>query len=146
MPQGTIESIHIATKSGAPIMTVPSIRAVPGKGLEGDRNFDDDNPKAAVTLIEIEAIEALARDYKTELAPAESRRNIVTRGIALNHLVGVEFSVGGVRMRGTELCEPCNYLASKTTQRVLPGLIHRGGIRAEILSEGAIHVGDTIQP
>lgn len=144
MFDGKVISIHTAAEAGADIQTRPDVRAVPGKGLEGDRNFDNGKPLAAVTLIEVEAIEALARDYNVTIQPAESRRNIVTQGVPLNHLIGRAFRVGGVLMRGTELCEPCNYLAGKTESHVLPGLVHRGGIRAEILSEGVISPGDAV--
>jgi MOSC domain-containing protein YiiM len=98
-----------------------------------------------VTLIEVEALEALQRDYGVELQPSESRRNIVTRGVALNHLIGREFSVGDVRLRGLELCEPCGHLEGLTRPGVKQGLIHRGGLRAQILSEGVINVGDRIE-
>lgn len=145
MVNGKVISIHTAAESGAEIQTRADVRAVPGKGLEGDRNFDAGDPLAAVTLIEVESIEALSRDYSVTIQPAESRRNIVTEGVPLNHLIGREFRVGAVLMRGTELCEPCNYLAGKTEARVLPGLVHRGGIRAEILSEGVIAPGDAVE-
>lgn len=145
MFKGNVVSIHTAALSGGPIEDRPEARAVPGKGLEGDRNFDAGDPLAAVTLIEMESIEALQRDYGITLPPAESRRNIVTQGVPLNHLIGREFRVGGVLMRGTRMCEPCKYLAGKTQDRVLPGLVHRGGIRAEILSEGVIRAGDGVE-
>jgi MOSC domain-containing protein YiiM len=145
MFKGTVTSIHITAEKGGDILDRDSVRAVTGKGLEGDRNFDNGKPHRAVTLIERESIDALARDYNVTLKPADSRRNIVTVGVPLNHLVGQEFTVGGVRMRGTELCEPCNYLAGKTEAKVLPGLVHRGGLRAEVLSEGDIRIGDSIE-
>ena len=147
MFKGHITSIHITAESGATPQAVQTVRAIAGQGLEGDRNCQDhgSTPYEAVTLIEAEALDALARDYDVQLGPGESRRNIVTVGVPLNHLVGKEFSVGGVRLRGGELCEPCKYLASNTHDRVLPGLIHRGGLRAEILSEGEIRVGDAVE-
>jgi MOSC domain-containing protein YiiM len=97
-------------------------------------------------LIEIEAIEALRRDYDIDIAPGLSRRNIVTRGVALNHLVEREFTVGEVILRGTRLCEPCSHLERLTRRGVLRGLIHRGGLRAEIVSGGMIQIGDGIVP
>jgi MOSC domain-containing protein YiiM len=127
------------------------VRAVAGKGLEGDRYFNQvgtysNHPGIGrqVTLIEIEAIEALKQDYDIELNPGASRRNIVTRGVALNHLVGREFKVGEVRLRGDRLCEPCSHLQKLTQQGVMRGLIHRGGLRAEILTAGVIRVDDVI--
>lgn len=151
MSNGVVISIHIAPKDGVPMETVEAVRAVPGRGLEGDRYFlgigafsHKPSPKREVTLIELEAIEALQRDYGIAIEPREARRNIVTRGVALNHLVGKEFSVGGVRLRGIELCEPCSHLEGLTKPGVKQGLIHRGGLRAQILSEGVIKVGDPI--
>ena len=98
-----------------------------------------------MTLIEIEALEALRRDYEIELEPGAARRNIVTRGVALNHLVGREFSVGGVRLRGVRLCEPCAHLEKLSRKGVLRSLVHRGGLRADILSEGTIRPGDPVE-
>jgi len=96
-------------------------------------------------LIEAEAIEALKRDYEVALTPGEARRNVVTQGVPLNHLVGREFSVGGVRVRGIRLCEPCDHLQKLTGRPLIKGLLHRGGLRAQILTEGTIRVGDTIR-
>jgi MOSC domain-containing protein YiiM len=95
-------------------------------------------------LIEIEAIEALKREKDITLVPAASRRNLVTRGVPLNHLVGREFRVGPVRLLGTRLCEPCAYLEGLTQKGVLAGLIHRGGLRADIVAGGTIRVGDLV--
>src|SRR5258708_36370845 len=131
--------------------SVDQVRAVPGQGLEGDRYFlavgtysDRPEPSREVTLIESEALEALARDYAQELPPGASRRNITTAGIALNHLVGHEFQVGAVKLRGIRLCEPCNHLEAVTGKEVRPGLVHRGGLRCQILTEGQISTGDPI--
>jgi MOSC domain-containing protein YiiM len=95
-------------------------------------------------LIELESLEAVAREEGLQLAAGDSRRNIVTQGVPLNHLVGREFRVGQVTLRGVRLCEPCQHLAGLTQARVLPALIHRGGLRAEIINEGDIRVGDII--
>jgi MOSC domain-containing protein YiiM len=127
------------------------IKAVAGRGLEGDRYFDGRGywsktrgVSREVTLIELEAIEALEREKSIAIAPGAARRNVVTRGVPLNHLVGREFQVGAVRLRGTRLCEPCAYLEGLTQRGVLAGLIHRGGLRAEILTGGTIRVEDAI--
>lgn len=153
MFEGTVDSIHIAPGASKPTISVEEARAVPGKGLEGDRYFnregtysDRHGPDREVTLIEIETIEALERDYKLKLSPGDARRNIVTRNVALNHLVSREFQVGEVTLRGIRLNEPCNHLASLTDDKVKKGLVHRGGLRAQILTEGVIRAGDTIQP
>lgn len=151
MWQGTVVSIHIAAAAEGPMALVNEVRAAPGKGLEGDRYFsrsgtysNDPGPGRDVTLIEIEAIEALKRDYGMELPPGESRRNIVTRGVPLNHLVGQEFKVGEVTLRGVDLCEPCSHLERLSRKGVQRGLIHRGGLNAEILTDGMIRVGDAV--
>jgi MOSC domain-containing protein YiiM len=102
--------------------------------------------KRAVTLIEREAIEGARREYDVELAESETRRNLVTERVPVNHLVGKEFTVGGVRMRGYELAEPCGYLEELTRAGVRRALIHRGGLRAEILEDGRIRRGDEVRP
>jgi MOSC domain-containing protein YiiM len=131
--------------------SVRRVRAVPGKGLEGDRYFraegtysDRPGPAREITLVESEAIDAMARDNKVAIRAGDARRNVVTRGVPLNHLVGREFSVGRVRLRGIRLCEPCSHLEGLTRRGVLAGLIHRGGLRAQILNAGEIRVGDRI--
>jgi MOSC domain-containing protein YiiM len=148
---GTVISIHIAASAAAQTRQVAEIRAVAGRGLEGDRYFTNTGTysrpgasSAKITLIESEAIEALKRDYKIALEPGDSRRNIVTRGAALNHLVGREFKIGAVTLRGIELCEPCAHLQKLTQQGVMRGLTHRGGLNAEILTDGVIRTGDAI--
>ena len=97
-----------------------------------------------MTLIEVEAIEALGREYQIALESSLARRNIVTRGVALNHLVEREFRVGAVLLRGTRLCEPCMHLEKLSQPGAMRGLIHRGGLRAEILTGGTIRVGDEV--
>jgi len=151
MWQGSVVSIHITTAAGQPMETVPEARAVAGRGLEGDRYFAgtgyySDKPGEGgreLTLIETETLEALPA-LGVKLSAAESRRNIATTGVPLNHLVGREFQVGAVRLRGTRLCEPCRYLDGLTQVGAMAALIHRGGLRAKILNDGLIRVGDTI--
>jgi MOSC domain-containing protein YiiM len=151
MWNGRIVSINIARSAGDPMISVEEAHAVPGGGLEGDRYFSkqgtySNNPGTGreITLIETEAVEALKGEDSIIISPGDSRRNLVTRGVPLNHLVGKEFNVGEVRLRGVRLCEPCQHLAQLTQPGVLPGLIHRGGLRAEILNEGTIRVGDGV--
>jgi len=147
---GTIESIHIASAATRPTQAVDQVQAIPGAGLEGDRyaqqqgTFSKPEPDFELTLIEVEAIDALKREYGVELAPGEARRNLVTRGVPLNHLVGREFTVGEVKVRGIRLCEPCSHLQALTERPVIKGLLHRGGLRAQILTEGVIRVGDRV--
>lgn len=144
--------ILVADSPKSPVTSLTAVRAFPGRGLEGDRYLhgtgtfakNPQQPDFEVTLIESEAVEAFARDSGLPFTTVHARRNLVTRGISLNDLVGVEFTVGAVRIRGMRLCEPCNYLAKVTWPEVLRGLVHRGGLRAQILSEGVIHVGDAV--
>ncbi len=150
MLNGTVESIHIASAAQGPPQSVGQAMAIPGAGLEGDRyalklgTFYKPKPDYELTLIEAEAIEALRRDYQVELAAGDARRNIVTRNVPLNHLVGREFAIGDVRIRGIRLCEPCDHLQKVTGKAVLTGLAHRGGLRAQILTPGTIRVGDVV--
>ncbi len=128
-------------------------RAVPGKGLEGDRYFSGtgtfspkrQNPDFEITFIEQENIEAFARESNLPFTSMHARRNIVTEGVRLNDLAGREFYVGEVRIRGIRLCEPCDYLAKISFPEALKGLVHKGGLRAQVLSEGLIRVGDIIR-
>jgi MOSC domain-containing protein YiiM len=162
MWEGTVVSIHVAPEASAPMQSIVEVLALPGRGLESDRYLTGTGfwSKTAshggreVTLVEIEAVEALSggtanaagEQLGIELAAADTRRNIATSGVPLNHLVGREFRVGVVLMRGTRLCEPCKHLEDLTQRGVMTGLIHRGGLRAQILSEGVIHVGDAVRP
>ncbi|MGH9546274.1 MAG: MOSC domain-containing protein [Terriglobales bacterium] len=150
MHNGTIERIYIAPAAEAPMLSVNEVVAIPGVGLEGDRyalgqgTFSKPEPDFELTLIEAEAIEALQREYNVELSPGEARRNLVTRGVALNHLVGRDFQIGEVKAHGIRLCEPCDHLQRLTGRQVIKGLRHRGGLRAQILARGAIRVGDLL--
>ena len=151
MWEGKLVSIHIGTVAAAALRSVEEARVVPGKGIEGDRYFDgtgtwSNHPGNGreVTLIESEAIEALALESKIQLGAGGSRRNLVTRGVPLNHLVGKEFRVGEVRLKGMRLCEPCEHLEGLTRKGVKAALAHRGGLRAEAISAGTIRAGDTI--
>ena len=151
MWKGNLVSINITTRASQPMHSVQEIRALPGLGLEGDRYATrqgtyspTEDGSRQVTLIEAEAIEATQRETGISLPAAEARRNLVTRGVPLNHLVDKTFRVGEVTLRGIRLCEPCQHLAGLTQAGVMPSLIHRGGLRAEILNEGIIRVGDGI--
>src|SRR6266567_1276179 len=127
---GTVESIHIASAAEATTQSVDEAQAIPGVGLDGDRyakrqgTFFKPLPDFELTLIEAEAVEALKRDYGMHITAGEARRNLVTRGV--------------------RLCEPCDHLQRLTGRPVLKGLRHRGGLRAQILTQGTIHVGDVI--
>lgn len=154
MSAGTVTAIFIAAAAEASMVAVDEVRAIPGRGVEGDRYSSAAGtfscgyePDAELTLIESESIEALEREWLIALTAADARRNLVTRGVALNDLVGREFMVGQVWVIGHGLCEPCKHLARLTGQpEILNGLRHRGGLRAQILSEGTLRVGDAIRP
>jgi MOSC domain-containing protein YiiM len=143
--QGVVEQIAIAPENEVLPQPVESVRAVAGQGLEGDRYFDK-GPDNAITLIQAEALEGLRRDTGIELSHQESRRQVLTRGIELNPLVGERFFVGDVLCVGVELCEPCNHLQGMTQPGVLRGLVHRAGLRAEVLEGGTIAPGDVVRP
>jgi len=161
MWEGTVVSIHVASEASGQMKCITEVRAVPGRGLEGDRYFTGTgfySKKSSfggreVTLIEIESVEALFRGVLNaegerlgiSLTAADTRRNIATSGVPLNHLIDREFHVGAVLMRGMRLCEPCKHLEDLTQHGVVSGLIHRGGLRAQILTEGLIRVGDAIR-
>jgi MOSC domain-containing protein YiiM len=152
MQSGVVEAIHIASAAGAPTRLLGVVRASAGIGLEGDRyaagqgHYSHDHRVSRdLTLIEAEVIEALARDHGIKLAPGETRRNITTRGIRLNDLLGRRFWVGEVLCAGTRLCEPCQYLTDLTGKPLLRPLVHRGGLRADILSGGYIRRGDRVR-
>ena len=145
---GRIENVHIAGTTGGPVRAVAAVEALPGIGLAGDRNHrqdGEDKPGRDLTLIEAENIEYLARDHGIELAPGETRRNVTTRGVRLNELVGKEFWIGSVLARATEVCEPCTHLVALTGKPVIKPLTHRGGLRADLLSSGRINLGDAVR-
>ena len=147
MSTGEVKAIHIASSKGAEVHAIESVRIAAGQGLEGDRNFGADGPIAPhrqVTLVESEVLEALATEKGIGLAPGETRRNITTRGVPLNDLVGKEFRVGPVLLRGIQLCEPCSYLTKMTGKPLKTHLAGRGGLRAEALESGVVRLGDLI--
>jgi MOSC domain-containing protein YiiM len=149
--RGEVEAIHIASAQGGAMRLVPRIHARVGAGLEGDRyalglgHYSHDRRVSRdLTLIEAEVIEDLSA-LGIRLAPGETRRNVTTRGIRLNELVGRRFRIGAIECRGTRLCEPCIYLVELVGQALLDPLVHRGGLRADILVDGHLAVGDAIR-
>jgi len=150
---GSVEAVYIAAQAEQLPSPVGVASAVAGKGLEGDRYFDDDgtfsdDPRSDgrdITLIEAEAVEGLARDTGIALTPAQTRRNVVTRGVALNDLVGRRFTLGEVECVGRRLCDPCSHLQKLTQPGVLKGLVERGGLRADIVRGGVIRPGDALR-
>lgn len=153
MFRGRVVAIYTAPVKGAPMERRDEVRAVAGAGLDGDRystgdgkyTRSDDDGKRAITLIEREAVGAARREYDLELEEHEARRNVVTEGVPLNHLVGRTFRVGDVVLRGFKLAEPCAYLEGLTRTGVRRALVHRAGLRAEILEGGILRVGDAVE-
>jgi len=134
----SVEAINIGPSEA--IMPVESVSALAGQGLRGDRHFRGQGvkPGQALTLIEAEALEDVG------LTGAQSRRQVVVRGVRLNQLVGRRFRVGNVECLGVELCEPCLHLQQMTRPGIIKELIHRGGLNADILTDGQISVGDPV--
>ncbi|MFF3837375.1 MOSC domain-containing protein [Streptomyces sp. NPDC001930] len=156
---GHVASLHLAARAGEPTFRVAQARAVAGHGLVGDRNYwagDGPRPRRRgvgrasgvcdVTLIEAEALDALAGEQGIALTPDECRRNLVSRGIRLNPLVDQEFTIGTVILRGLKLSEPCTRLEQLVRPGLIRGLLHRGGLRAEVIRGGTIRIGDRILP
>ena len=148
--QGRVISIFVAPKSADEMVPLSSVRALADRGLEGDRFFRDSwnaiaRSDKAVSFIEDEVIELAAEELGLESIAQKTRRNIVTRGVPLIDLLHREFVVGDVRMRGIRLFEPCGHLVQVSK---LPGIFkalnHRSGLKAAILTDGVIGVGDRI--
>jgi hypothetical protein len=143
---GVVEEICLAEEAGEPARGVQSVLALAGQGLEGDRHvvgkgtFPSGLPGSALTLIEAEVCES----FDPPLVANEHRRNVVTRGTRLNNLVGHDFLIGAVRCRGMRLCEPCRVISRYAGRPILRPLVHRGGLRADILEDGVISVGDPV--
>jgi hypothetical protein len=151
--RGAVEGLYLAHVAEAPCEAVDAAVAVEGRGLRGDRYFDRrgtfGGPGATgheLTLIEVEALEELASGSHIALDPAEARRNVVTRGVDLNALAGHPFEIGEVELIGRRLCEPCAHLQRLTRPGVLRALVHRGGLRADIVRGGTIRRGDEVRP
>ena len=138
----TVVAIHLGAPRNPELWAVESVRAVAGKGLEGDRYFfaDGAEPGRAITLVEEEEVVGVG------LEPGATRRQVTTRGVRLNDLVGKRFRVGDVECYGVELCEPCSHLEKMTRPGIVKELVHRAGINADILTGGTISVGDEVVP
>jgi MOSC domain-containing protein YiiM len=143
---GKIEAIYIAAAHGEQPHTVDLAVGHAGKGLEGDRNFGDSDPDSCnITFIEAEVFESQRAELGLDLEPADSRRQVLVRGLDLGQLIGRRFMAGEIECEGEERCEPCSHLVSMVgTPVVLKGLLH-SGLRARILSGGTIRVGDDVQ-
>ena len=144
---GHVEAIFVASERGELPAPVERVRAYAGRGLQGNRYFWEDGdapPGRGVTLIAAEAMDAVALEGNVSIEPAATRRNVLTRGIDVNELVGKRFRIGDVECEGVELCEPCAHLESMTQPGLIKALVHRGGLNSVILSDGEISFGDAI--
>ncbi|HEY4222125.1 MAG TPA: MOSC domain-containing protein [Myxococcota bacterium] len=149
---GVVVAIQVSADKAAALAPAESAQLVAGHGIVGDRYFNKSGTFSKkrgedrqITLIEEEALAAALSDYGVVVTGPDSRRNVVTRGVALNHLVGKMFRVGACVLEGVELCEPCGHLAKLTgNDRVRAALVHRGGLRARICEGGTVRVGDEI--
>jgi MOSC domain-containing protein YiiM len=154
MWRGNVKSLHLAPEKSLPMETVEAVQAIAGLGLEGDRYCTgkgtySNKPEVGrqVTLFEDETLDALRRDHGIELQPSQTRRNVITRDVPLNHMVGQRFLVGDVLVEGMRLNTPCQYLETLLgIKGLFKALIHRSGLNCRILSDGEIRVGDVVQP
>jgi MOSC domain-containing protein YiiM len=137
---GVVEGIFFGAIDEGPLEAAGEVQVKTGAGIEGDRYGDKD-----ITLFEAEAIEHLKSEAGIELKPSEIRRNVMTRGVALNELLGHRIRVGDVEAVVTELCHPCSHLQKLTQPGVLRGLVNRGGLNADVVAGGAIRVGDQVE-
>jgi MOSC domain-containing protein YiiM len=148
--QGQVIGLYVTKNPAAPMVSLAEVRAFADRGLEGDRFFRSswsaaNRPDKAVSLIEEETLQAAAVELGREIFADKTRRNILTRGVPLVELLHKDFTIGGVRMRGIRLFEPCGHLAKVSkVPGIFKALEHRSGLKAAILSDGVIRVGDRI--
>jgi MOSC domain-containing protein YiiM len=149
---GRVEAIRIAAGRGAPLETVWRIAGHAGAGLEGDRYHagtgewsHSPGSGRGLTLVAVESIELANKENPgLNLTPADTRRNVTVRGVDLDALIGREFRIGRLRCQGIKLAEPCAYLEGLVGRPILKALVHRAGLRADILEDGEIAVGDEV--
>ncbi len=148
-----VEAIYVTPSAGEPMRSLTEAVAIAGQGLAGDRYLEgtgyySNRPLAdgsrEITLIEAEELEGIERETGIHLDPSESRRNVLTRSVRVNELIGKRFRMGEVVCEGIRICEPCTYLEKLTGKRVMRPLVHKGGLRARIVSGGTVRVGDEI--
>jgi MOSC domain-containing protein YiiM len=153
MFKGAVVSIHISEIAGGTMIAKPEVTAVCGRGLEGDRYYANQGhfswfrgPLREISFIEQESILQAESDFRIKVASGETRRNIITRGVPLSHLVGKVFRVGGALIRGVEIATPCRRLCEVTGQdKFLKAFMHRGGLHAAVVADGIIRVGDPVE-
>ena len=159
MIKGTVDAIHIASQAAEKVTPMEEIVVIEGRGIEGDRYYEGEGTFSKsnryaegsstngrdLTLIEAESVDAVFKEYQIEIKPGAHRRNITTRGVALNDLVGKKFRIGEVVCKGVCLCTPCRHMEALTTKGVMEALENRGGLRADILEGGAIKIGAEVE-
>lgn len=152
---GQVEHLHITARAFLPMRSQETIELVAGRGIEGDRyclgveqGFYSEKPEEGrqVTLFEAEVLETIQRDYKIELLPEEHRRNVTTRGVPLNWLVGKRFRIGDCLVEATRLSVPCRHIEEILDKQVFNPMVHRSGLNCRILEGGTVRLGDAIRP
>ena len=151
--KGQIEGLHVVPRSFLPMRNVDSLKLIAGSGIVGGRHttgdaFHSDRPEEGrqITFFEAETLEALLREHNITLTPKQHRRNVTTRGVPLNHLVGRRFRVGETLVEGMRLSTPCRHIEQITGLSIFEALIHRAGLNARILTGGSIFLNDPIEP
>jgi MOSC domain-containing protein YiiM len=152
---GKIVKLLISKDTQTPMLNVNQIVLEVGKGIFGDRYYNqvgtfsnkgEIEPDRDVTLIEIEKIDALNKEHNLEITAEDLRRNIVITNCDLNSLVGKEFQIGEVVLKGLRLCEPCKYLADKLNEKkTLTEMVHKAGLRAQIIKGGSINLDSQVE-
>jgi MOSC domain-containing protein YiiM len=150
----SVVALCFAPAKAVPMTSVGQLALVAGAGITGDHFYGTKqrHPGQNITLLEAEEIAAFNARNGTNLTLTDPRRNVVTRGVRLNALVGQEFVIGAVRFRGVELCEPCGKLArylaggAMTRATFVREFVHRCGLRADVISSGIIRIGDKLHP
>jgi hypothetical protein len=149
---GVLIGIYVANAAAIPMRSLDEAQLMEGRGIVGDRYFTGvgkfspavQDMAHEVTLVEIEQLIRFNAAHGLDIRPGDVRRNFVTEGVDLNALVGSEFTIGDVVLKGVRLCEPCEYLSGLTHPDVLRGLLHRAGLRAGIVRGGVVRVRDAI--
>ncbi len=152
---GSVGHLHVAARAFLPMQPREAIELVAGEGIVGDRyrlgveqGFYSEKPEDGrqVTLFEAEVLDAIERDYKLTLLPAEHRRNVTTHGVPLNWLVGQRFHIGPCLVEATRLSIPCRHIEEILGKPVFDPMVHRSGLNCRILAGGTVRVGDAIRP
>jgi MOSC domain-containing protein YiiM len=152
---GVVTHLHVAPRAFLPMRCMDAIELVEGRGIVGDRymigteqGFYSEKPEDGrqVTLFEEEALECIRRDHNITMLPEEHRRNVTTRGVPLNHLVGRRFRLGGCLLEATRLSFPCKHIEEILEKPVFDPMVHRSGLNCRILEGGTVRVGDAVRP